>query len=56
MDEKVLEAWEKAKGNRKQETAIVNSMMVPKGSGGKKCVVNPHAPAFQEVLVQFHRQ
>ena len=57
LSEQVLEAWEKAKGNRKQETAVVNSVMVPGPAGkrGQKFVPDPHAPAFQEVLVKFSR-
>ena len=57
LSEQVMEAWEKAKGNRKQETAIVNSVMVPgtKGKRGQKFVPDPHAPAFQEILVKYSR-
>ncbi len=55
LDAEVREAWEKARGNRKQETAVVNSVMVKQKGSATKFVPDPHAPAFREVLIQFSR-
>ena len=50
MDETVKKAWNAAKGNRKLETQVINSVMVPNSKGKRSFVVDTHAPAWIEAL------
>ena len=52
LSDEVKKAWEGAKGNRKQETELINSVMVKKGG---RFVADPYAPGFMEVMSRYEK-